>query len=142
MTRAESERRPSQPVKFYLAGSFGQRTEIEAMMERVRAGGGEITSDWTKHTPISPYVDHSEQAGVYAKEDIEGARDCDVFVLVPEEKGGTTQFAELGAALVSETVQKVFIVGPHNSRSLSFFHPKVERVGTIEEVFTQFLSSS
>ncbi|NQS88311.1 hypothetical protein HQ584_00755 [Patescibacteria group bacterium] len=94
-----------------------------------------ISVDWTTHLPIKPYEENPELAAEYAEEDIEGVKKCDIFVLIPEETGGGTQFSELGAAIVSENVQRVFVVGPHNNRSTVFFHPKVERVDSIEEVF-------
>ena len=129
------------PFRFYIAGSFGEREKIRALMDEVESAGCEITADWTTHHPIKPYEENPELAGEYASEDIEGAKDCDVFVLIPEGSGGSTQFAELGAAITSETVQRIIIVGPHNTRSMAFFHPRVERVDSIEEVFAQFLTN-
>ena len=129
-------------LRFYIAGSFGEKEKIRTLMDKVESAGCEITADWTTHRPIKPYKENFELAGEYASEDIKGARGCDIFVLIPEESGGSTQFAELGAAITSETVQRVFVVGPHNTRSLAFFHPKVERVDSFEEVIEHVSLSS
>lgn len=127
------------PLTFYVAGSFSQREEMRALMRRVEEEGHQISTDWTTHLSIKPYERNLDLAAEYAEEDIKAATTCDVFVLSPEEEGGSTQFAELGAAIVTPEVRRVFVTGPHNNRSLVFFHPRVERVGSIEEVFERVL---
>lgn len=131
---ASIEQNP-RPLKFYIAGSFGKREEMRELMAEVERRGHAISADWTTHLPIKPYEENLELAAEYAEEDLEGAKKCNIFVLIPEKTGGGTQFSELGAAIASKSVQRVFVVGPHNNRSMAFFHPKVERVDSIEEVF-------
>ena len=123
------------PLSFYVAGHFQEKEKIRGLMEKIRQKGHQINVDWTTHFPVTPYENNPEIATAYIEEDLEGARTCDIFVLVPEAEGGTTQFAELGIAIMSERVRRIFVVGPNNRRSMSFFHPRVERVDSIEEVF-------
>lgn len=119
---------------FYVAAPFSKKEEVKAVMARLRENGGIITHDWTTHDPIKPYREHPQKAAEYALADLEGASNCHTFIMLPDEEGGTTLFAELGAAIVSPRVQEIFIVGPHNQRAIAFFHPKVKRLETIEEV--------
>lgn len=135
----EQEIKIGLPLRFYIAGSFSKREEVKLLMNRIEELGHRISLDWTTHLYVKPYEENLELAARYTKEDIEGVRDCDIFVLIPEEEGGTTQFAELGAAIVIEDVKRIFVVGPHNTRSMIFIHPKIERVDSIEEVFIKAL---
>lgn len=139
MQNREQEKRESEPksipLKFYIAGSFSERQEIRGLMDRIEEMGYEIITDWTTHLPIKPYEDNLELANQYADEDIRGAADCDIFILKPAKEGGGTQFAELGAAIDSEKVKRIFVVGPHNKRSVVFFHSRIERVDSPEEIF-------
>lgn len=135
----EQEIKTGLPLKFYIAGFFSQKEEMKILMDRIEELGHRISLDWTTHLFIKPYEENLELATRYTKEDIEGARNCDIFVLIPEKEGGTTQFAELGVAIVTESVKRVFVVGPYSTRSMIFFHPKVERVDSIEEVFIKAL---
>lgn len=136
MTPKENGESPG-PLRFYVAGSFSEKEKMRDLMDMIERIGHEISFDWTTHQSISPYEKHLGLAAKYTEEDIEGATNCDVFILISSKTGGSTQFIELGAAIVTKTVKKIFIVGPHNKRSMSFFHPKVERVNSVEEVFTK-----
>jgi hypothetical protein len=124
----------SNRLSFYLAGSFTEKEKIRGLMDQVEGLGGTITSDWTTHPSIYPYIDNQQTASEFAVEDLEGAKNCRFFVVFPEEEGGSTQFAELGAAIISDKVERIFVVGENNHRSLSFFHPRVERVENFDQV--------
>ncbi|OGV89948.1 hypothetical protein A2Z41_02865 [Microgenomates group bacterium RBG_19FT_COMBO_39_10] len=129
----ESESTPH-PLKLYIAGPFDQRDQIRVMMTEIEGMGHQIIYDWTDHLPIKPYEENKKLATKYAKEDHQAAANCDVFVLLPGESGGTTRFSELGMALGSRKVKRIFIVGPGENRSVSFFDPKVERLKSPEEL--------
>lgn len=126
---------PEDKNSFYVAAPFSKKDVAQEIMAALRKNGGTITHDWTTHLPIKPYGDNPKQATEYAKADINGASNCHTFIMLPEKEGGTTLFAELGAAIVSSKVKRIFIVGAHNERAIAFFHPKAKRLDTIEEVF-------
>ena len=121
-------------LRFYLAGSLDQGSRIKECIQIVKEMGHEISFDWTVHASVKPYQEHSVEAGHFAEQALAGAKNCDVFVLIPNEDGGTTQFTELGAAIFSEQVKYVFVVGPYNTRSMAFFHPRVTRVESFQDV--------
>jgi len=132
----DHEIRTGLPLKFYLAGPFSEREKIRDLMRIIKEIDHRLSYDWTTHLPIYPYEKNLELATQYAKEDLDGVVKSDVFVLFPNEEGGSTQFAEVGAAIKRGIVRKIFIVGPHNQRSLAFFHPGVQRVDSFEEMFS------
>lgn len=125
------------PLTFYVAGSSGKGDDIKTTIQILKDRGYEISFDWTVHPTVKPYQEHETQAREFAKSALDGAKECDVFLLFPEQEGGTTQFAELGAAIFSPRVKGVFVIGPHNGRSLAFFHPRVERVQALEDVLSR-----
>lgn len=133
----EHEIRTGLPLKFYLAGPFSEREKIRDLMRIIKEIDHRLAYDWTNHLPVKPYEENSQLAAQYAREDISGVFACDVFVLIPDKEGGTTQFAELGAAISHFTTRRIFVVGPYNNRSMIFFHPKVERVASFEEMLSQ-----
>src|SRR4030043_1707448 len=129
------ELEPTSPhLEFYIAGDFKQRDQIREIMAEIEGMGHRIVYDWTDHLPIKPYEENQELARKYAEEDHQAAANCDVFVLFPGESGGTTRFSELGMAINSRKVKRIFVVGPGDNRSVSFFDPKIERLKSTEEL--------
>lgn len=121
-------------LSFYVAAPFPQKEKARQIMDRLEKDGYTITSDWTTHPPVKPYDQNPDLAGKFAQEDIQGATTCDIFIMLPDAEGGTTLFAELGSAIVSDKVKRIFVVGQFNTRSAVFFHPRVERVPDFESV--------
>lgn len=121
-------------MKFYIASRFDKKKEIKNVMQFLQNRGHTVTTDWTKHKPIKPYSEHQEIAKDYAIEDMEGVKNCDIFILLSDE-AGTGIYIELGVALALG--KKIFVVGPHDDRSMFFFHPQVARRTTIDEVFKE-----
>lgn len=132
----EQEIRTGLPLRFYLAGPFSDKERTRDLMKKVREIDHRLAYDWTNHLPIKPYEENPQLAAQYAREDISGVFACDVFVLIPDKEGGTTQFAELGTAISHFTTRRIFVVGPYNNRSMIFFHPKVERVDSFEQMLS------
>jgi hypothetical protein len=124
-------------LTFYVAGSSGRGEDIQAAIQILKKRGHQISFDWTAHPTVKPYEKNELQAREFAERALDGAKDCDVFILFPEREGGTTQFTELGAAIFSSRVQKIFVVGLFNGRSLAFFHPRVIRVEGLEAIWQQ-----
>lgn len=124
-------------LTFYVAGSSAKGNEIQTTIQILKDRGHQISFDWTVHPTVKPYHDNEAQARGFAERALAGAKECDVFLLFPDQDGGTTQFAELGAAIFSDRVKQLFVIGPYNGRSLAFFHPRVKRVASLNEALNQ-----
>lgn len=64
-------------------------------------------------------------------------KNSDVFVMISDNEG-TDMFMELGLAVgnhMEKNSPRVYVVGKYNNRSLMHFHPSIDRVSSIENVF-------
>ena len=131
-------------MKVYVGGKFSDKKKIRAYMDRIEKMGNVITHDWTsfEYKPEDEdelFMDDgcSENMEMSAKYDIEGVKDCDVFLAIFEDKDypyrGT--FTELGCALGLE--KKIIIMCPEpkaTCRTNCFFHhPKIMHVDYFEQ---------
>lgn len=126
-------------MKIYIAARFDKKEEVRGLQKLLSEKGHEITADWTLHKPIKPYNENSEIAKDYATEDVNGAKDCDVFMLLTDE-AGTGMYVELGVAILSHLQSgkpKIYAVGEHISRSMFYFHPSVNRRENIGQVLKE-----
>lgn len=134
-------------TKFYIGGRFSDRHRIREMMDLIEERGGEITYDWTKHTPISPYHQNPQMAAQYSQGDIRGAITCDVLIIAlpesPEDrKFGTGTSAELGAALAiresGHNKPRIFMIGDKSEPGLPLmiYHPAVEWASSFNEALS------
>jgi len=135
-------------MKFYIASRFDNKEAVLQIYEKLKEKGHEVHKDWTVHQPFYPYSSDPHRCAKYSEEDVKGAMDCDVFVLLADEKAvsenspnmhshGRGMFIELGAAISSFLLRgspKVFVIGPDNDKSIFHFHHAVTRFDTIEEV--------
>ncbi len=126
-------------MKIYLAARFDKKQEVRNLYKRFQKLGHEIAADWTLHKSIKPYENNSEIAREYSAEDVDAARNCDIFILITDE-AGTGMYVELGAAISSNLEHrkpKIYVIGEHTSRSMFYFHPSVNRRKTIDEVLEE-----
>ncbi len=125
----------------YVAGRYDEREKIRSVMHEVASHGHSITRDWTTHLPIARYGEDPSLSTQYAKEDLDGVAAAEVFVLMTSElSGGTGIHAELGNAIARHELTgkpHVFVVGPHFSKSMMYFHPSVKRVDDLDEVLRE-----
>ncbi|MBP6945262.1 hypothetical protein KBD61_05005 [Patescibacteria group bacterium] len=121
-------------LTFYVAGSLDKGNQLKETVTLLEEKGHTISFDWTIHPVLKPYQEHLDQTPLFAQKALNGANECDIFLLFPDEVGGVGQFVELGAAIFSKRVHSIFIIGPHNQRSLMFFHPRVQRVDSLDDV--------
>jgi hypothetical protein len=129
----------------YVAGRFHDREYVRSQYNVVRAAGFELSADWTQHKAIGHYGGNPELSADYAREDIEGVRQADAFVLLTSlPPGGTGVHTELGVAIqCHETTGKplVYVVGEGNDRSVMYFHPSVRRRDSLQSVLDELSSS-
>ena len=124
-------------MKFYIASRFHNKEKIREIYKTLIAKGHQISADWTLHKRIVPYNENLEIASQYTQEDINGAKDCDVFILISDE-AGTGMHTELGVAISSHILSdspKIYVIGEFISNSMFYFHPSVKRMNNIQEVF-------
>lgn len=126
-------------MKIYIAARFDKKQEVLNLYKRFQELGHEIIADWTLHKPIKPYENNPETAREYSIEDIDAARNCDIFILMTDE-AGTGMYIELGAAISSNLEHekpKIYVIGEHTSRSMFYFHLSVNRRKNIDEVLEE-----
>lgn len=126
-------------MKIYIAARFDKKEEVRGLQKMLSEKGHEISADWTLHKPIKPYDQNQEIAASYAIEDVDGVKDCDVFILLTDE-AGTGMYVELGVAILSHLQSgkpKIYAVGERISRSMFYFHPSVNRRENIGQVLKE-----
>lgn len=125
-------------MKIYIAARFSRRPEANALAQRLKAAGHEITSRW-----VLPETDHvlptgvSEQAADkererFALEDVADVYACDMMVSLMEEprsNGRGGRHVEFGMAIGIGAF--LAIIGP---RETVFHHlPSVWQFETVDE---------
>lgn len=127
-------------MKVYIAAPFSRREEVKELQKKFIELGYEISADWTLHRPIQPYKENQDTARVYAKEDMAGVIESDVFILLPE--GGENSNGhkiEFGAALASNLLRGkpiIYVVGDF-SRTIFNYHHAVKHCDSIKEIFPE-----
>jgi hypothetical protein len=127
-------------MKFYIASSTSRRDEVIKLQKQIVKKGHEVAFDWPNlHPPIKPYLKNQDLAKQYAIEDVDGIKNCDVFVLLISETPGIGSTTELGMAIALFELQgkpKIYIVGnrDHLSPNMFYFHPSVIYKSSFNEV--------
>lgn len=131
-------------MKFYVAAKFEKKEEVLAIYKKIKDMGHSISYDWTQHKNIKPYSENQETAREYSEKELLGIVDSDIFIYLSDEKG-TTLHMEFGSALINSVwagKPKIYVVGKFNDESPWFFHKKVERRETIDDVLKDFKTVS
>ena len=129
-------------VKFYISSLFSEKERVRELYKRLEGDGHEITVDWTQHKGVR--LDEREEkrdmVQEYAVKDVDGVRDCDVFVILTEPLGGRTQYGELGVAIMSFLIYGkplIYAVGEKTNQVTFYYHPSVRRRKSFDEVLTE-----
>ena len=126
-------------MKFYVAAFVEAKERVQSIYRRLEELGHTITVDWTDELGLSGEERdlYPERVQAIAVRDMNGVRDCDVFILLAEPPDGRAKYAELGAAIMSCLVRgqpKIYVLGEETHHSVFFYHPSVKRVRTIDDV--------
>ena len=124
-------------MKVYIAAKFKDKEKVKKLNELFKKKGYKLSGDWTDHIQVSPYNKEPKRSTAYAIEDMNGAKNCDVFILLTNEVGGTGSSTELGAAILSHILfnkPKIYVVGKDIGVNMFYFHPSVNQRKTIEDV--------
>ena len=129
-------------MRFYVASRFCFKNMVRVIQDKIRERGHKV-SDWTHHKEIRPFDANSYLAMEYAIEDINSARECDIFILLSDGQRygqGTGMHVELGAAIASfldYNRPQIYVIGNHTQRSMFYYHPAVKRRDSLEEVLKE-----
>jgi len=120
---------------------------VQSIYKMLQAYGHTISKDWTNHKSTSPKESESDRelAEQYAKEDIQGVTEADVFILLTSETQGTGRYVELGAAIQSNLVSgrpQIYIINQKSKDPMFFYHPCVILKSSIEEVIEEIKKKS
>lgn len=118
-------------MKIFVSGKIGTQLDPKPFMRELEALGHTITFDWTTIDHLRPYEDNAQASARAAELEIDGVKAADVLVLVSHERG-VGMFVELGAALALD--KPVIVLAEPPARTMFFFHPLVQWVGTKDAV--------
>jgi hypothetical protein len=133
-------------LKFYVASSIRNKEQVQRVFAFLSERGHQVTTDWTltDDIPEAEREARRDYIRTLAKRDFEGIRECDVFVMLSEPAEGRSMYVELGVALASYEAcgtPAPFVVGIRNNQSVFYFHPAVQRVGSLDELLVQCSSA-
>jgi hypothetical protein len=129
-------------MKFYIAAYIREKPRVKEIFRLLRGHGHEITVDWTKGrvTSIRNRDQDPKRIREIAVRDMNGVRNCDVFIILSSPVDGRAKYVELGAAISSfleKGKPRVFVLGAITNQSVFYFHPAVKRVRTMEEIIRE-----
>lgn len=123
-------------MKIFVSGQIEEKVTIRGIFRELEARGHTISHDWTQTDNISDKLSEKEECGARAKKDIDAVIDCDIYILMSNNRSaGKGMYVELGAALALRSVNNkpdIYIVGPMNHLSIFYLHPDVKSVQSIE----------
>ncbi len=126
-------------MKWYFAARMRQREFIEKIVHSLEAKDHSIVYDWSKFGSLKPYHENSSKSSSVAREISEALKNVDVFVLLADESG-TDMYVELGIAIgrwLDNPKTRIYAVGEFNNRSLMHFHPAIQRLEKLSDVFAR-----
>lgn len=128
-------------MKFYIAAFIGEKQRVQDIYARLRELRHSIAVDWTDELGISgsDRDKFSEKVCEVAERDMNGVKDCDVFILLSDPANGRAKYAELGGAIMSNILRgkpHIYVLGEEKHHSVFFYHSAVKRVRFLEEVLS------
>ncbi len=132
-------------MKIFVSGQINDTDNVRNVQEALKGAGHTITHDWTRTEAGDKMLANPEdklrdplETARRAQLDIQGVIDCEAYVICTDNgEAGKGMYVELGAALaLSETTgtPQIFLVGALKHMSVFYFHPKVVRLPTIQDV--------
>ncbi len=125
-------------MKFYIASRFTRKKEVREIIEKLKKLGHIITRNWTIHEETYPFHEHAKLSKKYSEEDIDGIRECEIFIALHDDTAGSTgMHTEIGAAIalnIEKGMPKIYVVGIEDSKSMFFYHPCVNLRKKVDDV--------
>jgi len=126
-------------MKWYFSSRTRHKDTIKSIGELLNKYNHKMNFNWTLLNKLTPYYKNEHLCEEIANKISSAIKDSDVFVLI-SDKEGTDMFIELGIAIKSflqNNKPKIYIVGKYNKRSLMHFHPSINHVFSLKEVFNE-----
>ncbi|WP_404393363.1 2-oxo acid dehydrogenase subunit E2 [Humibacillus xanthopallidus] len=125
-------------MKVYVAGELSDIAAVTQAQRTIVAAGHELTHDWSQDLELpQDYASRPDRSAAIARTDLDAVLTAEaVVVLASSAQAGRGLFVELGAALARAELgqlQHVVVVGEIRHESVFHFHPRVLRVGSVEE---------
>jgi Nucleoside 2-deoxyribosyltransferase len=107
-------------MKVYIAGSSDEHEKrtVLALMDIVRTNGHVVAVDWPNCEGLKRDCTPAEKR-MFARNDLDGVRACDVFWLVAPAAPSEGAHVELGGALILR--KRALVSGPHARRTAEPF---------------------
>ena len=129
--------------RIFVSGQINDFETVREVQEALKAAGHTITHDWTTNETGAQMLGSRESKLANIKEatrratnDIRGVLSADVYVICTNNQdAGKGMYVELGAAIAvaeSSVDFKVYLLGDMNHMTIFYFHPKVQRVESME----------
>ncbi len=139
-------------MKIFVSGQITDIDNVRKAQEEFIKAGHTLTHDWTRNESGDKMLAgpkdklrNPAETKRRAQLDIQGVINCDAYVICTDnEAPGKGMYVELGAALaLSETRGKprVYLVGKMNHMSVFYFHPKIIRLSSIQEIVERLSES-
>lgn len=127
-------------MRFYIASKFTNKEEVRKLQGHLISLGHEITHDWTTHEDKRPFEKNRKIAEKYAKEDLDGVRNSDIFIaLIDNTEGSVGMHTEIGCAISSfldSGIPKVYLLGKEFD-AMFYFHPCARRIKKIGQILEE-----
>jgi hypothetical protein len=125
-------------IKVYVAGHVADSATVADAQRAVVAAGHELTHDWSQDLEFTvEYASRPEDSAQIAEADLSGVMTADAVIeIASSPEPGRGLFVELGAALARAEMgllHHVVAVGTIVHESVFCYHPRVRRVGTVQE---------
>lgn len=134
-------------MKVFVSGQIGDVDRVRVVQDALRRAGHEITHDWTRNetgkkmlSSRADKLNNPEEATRRATLDIDGVLDADAYVICSDnEDAGKGMYVELGAAIAmaERGSMRVYLLGGMNHMTIFYFHPKVQKIDSIEELLEE-----
>ena len=124
-------------MKWYFASRRRHEKEIKYLIDNLSEFGHETSFDWTSLGGLKPYEENESVCRENSYKISNAIKNSDIFVII-SDKEGTDMFIELGIAVgsnIQKKLPRVYVIGEYNQRSLMHFHPSINRIKTIDDVF-------
>lgn len=116
-------------MKFYIASRLKHKNEVKKLINLLEDKGYTCTHDWTRGEKLKPYAENLDQSQKLADEQVKSIKNCDLFVLLNPDEGGTGMYVELGVAIAEN--KQIFVVGEF-TKPVFLFHSSVNYVQDID----------
>lgn len=128
-------------MKFYIAAYIGEKRRVQEISNLLKKHGHKIIVDWTNGPDLSlkKREGNSNMIKNIAVRDMDGVRNCDVFVILSEPVHGRAKYVEMGAALASFLEKgrpRIYVLGKKTHQSVFYYHPAVKRVTCLDEIIS------